>query len=101
VLAASPNWTSSVHIRGCGVGPTQEDGLRRLIYLCYYPKQRVEPVDLPLLLSQTKYKWTLAVDGADVDSATRDMVAHRGAGVQSKLDLMRTHTRLWYWLFAR
>ena len=30
MLAASPNWTSSGHIRGCDDGPTQDDGLRFL-----------------------------------------------------------------------
>jgi len=42
VPAASPNCTSSGHIiRGCGVAATREDGLSRLIYLCYYPKQSI------------------------------------------------------------
>ena len=37
-LAASPNLTSSVHIRGCGNGPTPDNGLSRLISIYYYPK---------------------------------------------------------------
>jgi len=41
VLAASRDATFSVHIRGCGVGPTREDGLSRLIYLYYHPKKSV------------------------------------------------------------
>jgi len=41
VLAASTNGNSSVHIRGCGVAPTQEDGLSRLIYLYYRPIQSI------------------------------------------------------------
>jgi hypothetical protein len=52
-----------------------------------------EPVDFPLLLSQTKYKRSLAPDEADVDSATHDMVAQCGDGCQPKMDLLRTHTR--------
>ena len=39
-----------------------------------------EPVDLPLLRSQTKYKWSVAPGGADVDSATHDMETERGDG---------------------
>ena len=54
-----------------------------------------EPVDLPLLLSQTKYNWSLAPVEADVDSGTYDMVAQCGAGGQPKLGLLRTHTSLW------
>jgi hypothetical protein len=41
LLATSQNWTSSRLIRGCSNGPTREDGLSRLIYLFYYPKQRI------------------------------------------------------------
>jgi hypothetical protein len=36
VLAASPNWTSSVHIRGCSI-----DRLSHLIYLCYPHEQNI------------------------------------------------------------
>jgi hypothetical protein len=63
VLAPCPNWTSSGHIRGCGVGPKLEDGPSLLIYLCYYAKQSI------------KYIWSLAAVGVDVDSSIYDMVA--------------------------
>ena len=53
-----------------------------------------EPVDLRLLLSQTKYIWSLAAVDADVDDARYDMVAQCGAGDQPKLDLITIHTRL-------
>jgi hypothetical protein len=43
-----------------------------------------EPVDFPLLLSQTKYNWKLAADEADVDGAAHDMVAQCGAVGQLK-----------------
>ena len=33
--------TSSVYIRGCSIVCRREDGLSRLIYLCYYPKQSI------------------------------------------------------------
>jgi hypothetical protein len=46
-----------------------------------------EPVDLPLLLSQTKYNWSLAADEVDIDSATHDMVSQCGAGGLPKSDL--------------
>jgi hypothetical protein len=55
-----------------------------------------EPVDLPLLLSQTKYNRSLTAIEAGVDSATHDMVVQCGAGDQPKGDLLSTHTRLWY-----
>jgi molybdopterin-biosynthesis enzyme MoeA-like protein len=41
VLTASPNQTSSVHIRNGGVGPTRDDGQSRLILIYYYPKQSI------------------------------------------------------------
>jgi len=41
VLAASPNWTSSVHIRGCSNVCRWEDGLSRLVYDTYYPKRKI------------------------------------------------------------
>ena len=53
-----------------------------------------EPVDLPLLLSQTKYNWPLAPVEADMESATNEKVAHCGAGGQPKSDLIWTHMRL-------
>jgi hypothetical protein len=56
--------------------------------------QRSEPDDLPLLLSQPKYNWSLAAVEADVHSATYDMVAKCCAGGQLKLELLSTHMRL-------
>jgi len=70
VVAASPNWTSSVHIRRCSIVYRREDGLSRLIHR------------------------SLAVDGVDVDSATHGMVVQCGGGGQLKLDLLSTHMRL-------
>jgi hypothetical protein len=61
----------------------------------YHLSQRCEPVDLPLLLSQTKCIWSLAPVEADVHSATHDMVAQCGAGDQPKLVLLSTLTKLW------
>ena len=46
-----------------------------------------EPDDLPLVLSQTKYNWSLAADGEDVHSATHDMEVQCGGGGQPKLVL--------------
>jgi hypothetical protein len=53
--------------------------------------RRSEPVDLPLLLSQTNYNWSLAPVEANVDSATHDMVAQYGAGDQPQMDLLSTY----------
>jgi len=53
-----------------------------------------EPVDFPLLVSQTKYNWSLAAVEAHIGSATLDMVAQCGAGGQPKLHLFSTYTRL-------
>jgi hypothetical protein len=71
VLEASPNRTSSRHIRGCHDGPTRDDDLSRLIYI-----------------------WSLAPVEADAASAAYDMAAQCGAGGQPKSDLLKTHTRL-------
>jgi hypothetical protein len=60
-----------------------------------------ESVDLPLLLSQTKYDWSQAAAEAYVDRAKYDMVAKCGVGGQSKSDLLRTNTRLHYRLQVR
>jgi hypothetical protein len=49
--------------------------------------QRSEPVDSPLVLSQTKYNWSLAAVEVNVGSTTYDMVAQCGAGDQLKSDL--------------
>jgi len=81
VLVTSPFWTSSVHIRGLWWWP--------------YGPRWSEPLDLPLLLSQTNFIRSLASVDADVDSATYDLVAQCGAGGgKPKLDHMMTHTRL-------
>jgi len=50
-------------------------------------RQWSEPVDFPLLLSHTKYIWSLAAVGAYIDSATCDMVAQCGAGGQPKFQI--------------
>jgi len=54
-----------------------------------------EPVDLPLLLSQTKCNRSLAAVEANVDSATDDVVAQCVAGGQPKLDLLIIYTTLY------
>jgi hypothetical protein len=65
---------------------------RRLRCWCYMCRW-FEPLDLPLLPSQTKHNRSLAAVEAHVDSARHDMAVQHGAGGQSKLDLIRTHTR--------
>jgi hypothetical protein len=60
-----------------------------------------EPVDFPLLLSQTKCNRSLAPDEADVDSVAYDMVAQCGAGSKPKFVFLRTHTRLQYSMHVR
>ena len=54
-------------------------------------RQWSEPVDLPFLLSQTKYIGPVAVDEADVYSDINDMVAQCVAGGQPKFELHSTH----------
>jgi hypothetical protein len=49
---------------------------------------RSESVALPLLLSQTKYNWSLAPIEADVDSATHDMVAQCCDCGQAKFQIL-------------
>jgi len=61
VLEDSPNWTSSVYIQG---------------YHRFHVRQRSEPVDLPLLLSETWYNWSLAADEADVHIARHEKMSH-------------------------
>jgi hypothetical protein len=41
VLAADPNWTSSVHIGDCSDGLMCEDCMEILIYLYYYPEKSI------------------------------------------------------------
>jgi hypothetical protein len=55
------------------------------LWCCCYARRWYEPVDLPLLLSQTNYNWSLAPVEAHEDSA----------GGQPNLDLLTTHMRLW------
>jgi hypothetical protein len=76
VLAASPNWTYT--------------RLWCFSNMCRWS----EPVDLRLLLSRTKYNWSLAPDEDDMDSATYDMVARCGAGGQPERDNVSTETSL-------
>ena len=65
----------------------------RLKY-CLHARGWSEPVDLPLLLSQTKYNRSLAADEADVDSAPHNMVAQCWAGGKLKFDLFSTQSWL-------
>jgi hypothetical protein len=50
--------------------------------------------DLPLVLTQTKYNWSLAADVVHEDNHTHDMVVQCGGGGQPKLDLYTKHTTL-------
>jgi hypothetical protein len=59
-----------------------------------YTRGWSEPVNLPLLLSQTNFIWSLAALEADSDSATNDMVTQRRVDGKPKFFLRRTHTRL-------
>ena len=68
--------------------------LRTQHYMPTLEAQWSEPVDLPLLLSQTKYNWSLAEVDADIDSTTQDMVAQCDAGGQPKSALITTHMML-------
>ena len=65
----------------------------RLYCRCYMMRW-TEPLDLPLLQSQTNVIWSLALAQVNVDSATHDMVAVSGANPNPNSDLIRTHTRL-------
>jgi outer membrane lipopolysaccharide assembly protein LptE/RlpB len=83
VLAASPNSKLdllSTHTR---------------LWCRPYERRWSVPVDLPLLVSQTKYDTSLAAVDAELDNGTHDMVAQSGAGGIPKLDLLSTQTRLW------
>jgi hypothetical protein len=51
-------------------------------------------VDLPLLLSQTNEKRSLAPVEVNADSARVYMVAQCGAGDQPQIDLLSIYTRL-------
>jgi hypothetical protein len=54
-------------------------------------RQWSEPVDLPFLLSQTKYNAPVAADEADVYSDRFDAVAQCVAGGEPKFELHSTH----------
>jgi hypothetical protein len=76
----------------CGTGGKPRfDLLSTHTRLWCRPDQRewCEPVDLPLLLSQTKYNWSLVPVEADVDSATLDMVAQCGLVGKPRLSGIR------------
>jgi hypothetical protein len=60
LLTLTLDWTSSVHIRGCGI----------FLYACRWS----EPVYSSLLLPLTIFNWSLAPAGDDVDSATHDVL---------------------------
>jgi hypothetical protein len=70
----------SAHIRGCGI--------------VLYARGWSVPVDLPLLLSQTKHNRSLTAVDADVYSVTHDMRVQCGAGDKPIFDLLSAHTRL-------
>jgi hypothetical protein len=85
----------------CGIGGQSKPDLLLTHTRLHYRLQVrrwSEPVDLPLLLSQTKYNWSLASAETNVDDARYYTNAHCGVGGQSKSDLLRTHTRLHYCL---
>jgi hypothetical protein len=66
-----------------------------------YVRRWSEPVDLPFLLSQAKYNWSLAQDDATADIDTHDMADNNGACGRPKVDLLSTYTRLWCWPYVR
>ena len=65
--------------RPAQIGPPQYTYERVVVAL---RERWSEPVDLPLLLSQTKYNWSLAAVDVIEDSATHDMVTQCVAGCQ-------------------
>jgi hypothetical protein len=74
----------------CGAGGQPKLELHRKhtrMWCCCYARRGHKPVDISLLLSPTKYNWSLAPVEADVDSATHDVEAQCGAGGQPKLDI--------------
>jgi hypothetical protein len=81
----------------CGADPNPRLDLVRThtgLSLRLYGGRWSEPLDLPLLLSQTNFIWSVAAVEADVVKATHNVVAQCGAGGQPKLDLLSSHTRL-------
>jgi hypothetical protein len=55
------------------------------LYNHFWARGWPEPVDLPLLLSQTEYNWSQDLVDADADSARLDMVVKFGSCDQLKL----------------
>jgi len=84
VLAASPNWFGIIRTH------------TRLSW-----RACAEPVDFPLLLSQTKHNGSIAPAQANMDSARSTMAAQCGAGGQPKLAILSTHKRLWCCCYMR
>jgi len=60
---------------------------------CCYMRRWTEPVDLLLLISQTKHNWSLVPAHSYVDDDRYVMEAQFGAGGKPTLDLIQTHTR--------
>jgi len=84
----------------CGAGSQPKSDLlstHMRLWRWPYARQRSEPVDFRLLLSQPKSNWSLVAVETDNDSATHDMEAQCCAGGQPKSDLLSTHMRLWRW----
>jgi hypothetical protein len=81
----------------CGAGGQPKSDLlsaHTRLWRWPYARRWSEPVDLPLVLSQTKLNWSLAAVEADNYSATYDMQAQCGAGGMPNSDHLRTHMRL-------
>jgi len=82
----------------CGAGGQPKVHLTRthtkLQCRCYM-RGWSEPVDLRLVLAQTKYIWSLAPVEPHVNNATHDVVTQQcGAGGQPKVDFLNSHSRL-------
>ena len=76
--------------KGGAVGQHKIDPFRThtRLYCRMQVRRWSESVDLPLLLLQTKYNRSLALDEADVDRATYDKVAQCGADGHLMFDLL-------------
>jgi hypothetical protein len=88
----------------CGAGVQPKSDLlsaHTRLWRWPYARRWSEPVDLPLVLSQTNLNWSLSAVEAYNNSATYDMQAQCGACGQPKSDLLSTYTRLWRWPYAR
>jgi len=64
-------------------------------------RRRSEPVDLPLLLSQTKYNWSLAAVEVECHCATHNMVAQCGASDQPKFQIGPNFAQSYYEVVGR